>query len=139
MNPDRRVPLDTNTLSYLLDDTSGFHQTARRALEPLEAPLIASPLAVSEILVGAHRQGGPPQARRVREAIESVPGLTLVPLTTDGAQLAASTRARSRLALPDALHLATARSQRAEVFLTNDAAFKRLDFGVDVLLLSDLP
>ncbi|HTZ87800.1 MAG TPA: PIN domain-containing protein [Solirubrobacteraceae bacterium] len=103
------LTLDASVLIGLLDTADTHHD---RALDDVEAAdedgrnLLLPASAYSETLVAFAR------ARRLDEARQAIAamGITIVPLTETIAERAAELRARhSRLRLPDAIILATAR------------------------------
>lgn len=98
---------------------------------------VASTLAFLEVLVQPSR--GADEARRAVLAalLASFPGIAWVAVDLAVADRAASLRARYRLRTPDAIHLATAVHERADVFLTNDHDLLQVS-EVPVLLVDEL-
>jgi predicted nucleic acid-binding protein len=101
--------LDASVLIGLLDTADAHHD---RAVDEVEAAdrdgnqLLLPASAYSETLVAFARAGRLDDARRAITAM----GITIVPLTDTIAERAAELRARhTRLRLPDAIVLATAR------------------------------
>ena len=133
--------LDTNCLIYRLDDPDSHRGVWLD--EHVFGPAIAghldlsvSTVSLAELLVRPYADGQPAKAQALRRALETLPGLTLVPLTTDIADAAARLRGRSGVLLPDALILATAERVQASV-LTNDRQLQQADLPVAVLVLDD--
>ena len=135
----RRAALDSMVFIY--------HLAADDRYAPLVAPLFrmwesgggsatASVLAVLEILVGPLRAGGSKEAAEVVRALSVFPNLAFLPVTLEIAERAAEIRARHAVRTPDAIHIATALVSGAEIFLTNDRDFERMD-EIDVLVLED--
>lgn len=131
--------LDTNCLIYALDDP----QSARGAwlAKTVVRPTVEGALQVSistvtlaELLVRPYSAGDAARASALRRALETLPGLTVVPLTADIASAAAQLRASAGLRLPDAMIVATAASLGAAV-LTNDQDLNKPGLSVPVLLL----
>jgi predicted nucleic acid-binding protein len=78
----------------------------------------------------------PDVARAYEDALTQFPHLTLADVTRDVARQAAQLRAQHNLRPADALHVATALTHDATVFLTNDRDLARLD-TLHIVLLSD--
>lgn len=118
--PDR-LTVDTNCFVYALEDPDGAR--GRFVLEQvLSAPgrqLLAPTLVVAELLARPYALGRTQQAGQLLRALQSLPTLTLVPLSVELAQLAAKVRAELQLTLPDAIVVATARQADA-MLLSND-------------------
>jgi predicted nucleic acid-binding protein len=111
------------------------------ASELLGAPertIIADALTIAELLVKPFRDLSEAEAIEARWAFERVPGISIVPVGPDVAQLAAQVRARTGLKLPDAVHVAAAITGGAAAFLTNDARFKRASSFLPILVLDEL-
>ena len=133
--------LDSNCLVYRLNDPDG--QRGRWLDEEVFRPAIhgdldlrLSTVALGEVLVRPYSDGQPARAHAVRAALEALPGLTLVPLSADIADLAARLRGETRMSLPDAIMLATAQHGGASL-LTNDRHLLQPAGPVTVLLLDD--
>ncbi|MCL4516479.1 MAG: PIN domain-containing protein [Firmicutes bacterium] len=67
---------------------------------------------------------------------DSFPNLTLMDVGKKVAEDAASISAMYRLATPDAIHIASAMSQGATAFVTNDLRLKKVG-GVRILAFDD--
>jgi predicted nucleic acid-binding protein len=137
------VALDSCVIIYAMERHPEFGDTARRLLERLDDPddsmrAVASALALIEVLVQPLRLGRHDLVSEYRNRLtDTGGGLTLVPVTPEVAERAALLRAGSpSLTTPDAIHAATAIVSGADVFLTNDPAFKGLP-GLRVVMLPD--
>lgn len=137
------LALDTNCFIYFLDP--GQPQRAAWLRTQVFEPLVArqtratsSSLVLVELLTLAHQRGNEDDARRLRTAVEELPGLVLIPLDTETAVTAARLRGTSNVGLGDAIHLATALRAGAAAFLTNDRRLMGRVAELDVLLLDDL-
>ena len=75
-------------------------------------------------------------ADRYRLIISPGPDLTVWPIGYDVIETAASLRAKYRIKMLDAIHVASAVVHRADVFVTNDGGLRRIT-EVPVLVLSD--
>lgn len=140
--PDR-LALDTNCFIYLFEDPpDGARSRFLRdeVLQPTidgQRHLVASTLVVAELLVHPHRAGRHAEARSLRTALEQLPGLDLVPLSSELAASAAAIRGGGQCSLADAVHAATA-SATAEALLTNDRRLAAADVHVPVIVLDEV-
>ncbi len=133
--------LDTDCLVYYLDqpDTARGRWLEEQVFRPAvggRLDLALSTVALAELLVRPYADGQPRRAVALRRALETLPGLTVVPLTADIAAVAAQFRAMSGLPLPDAVIAATAR-QGSATLLTNDSRLTAADLPVAMLLLDE--
>lgn len=119
----RRVGVDTSVFIYWMEDHPEY--------APLVAPvfgmadrgdlgLVASSLALMEVLVAPYRRGRRRLARRCAAALCRSPGLELVDAGQAVMRAAAELRAATSISTPDAIHLATALTRGCSLFLTND-------------------
>jgi len=137
------IGIDTNCFIYFLDDHRGPRAGWLEAhvFEPLVAHrrrAVTSTLSISELLVRPYAEKRPDRAAALRHALESLPGLSILAVTAEIADVAARLRSGSGLRLPDAIQLATARAGGAEAFLTNDRSLAGADPPLPVLVLDDL-
>jgi len=87
---------------------------------------ITSALTLTELLTAPLRQGDEALADEYRRLLTTFPNLTVVPIETEVAEVAARLRGRYRIRTPDALHLATAVVTGADAFVTTDARLFRV-------------
>ncbi len=130
-----RVYFDTAPLIYAVEGVEPY----RSRLEPFfagEHAKVASSLSLTECLVR-------PMSLSDHALVEAFEALLLhtefehVVLDATVCRHAAKLRAEHRLSTPDALHAASALSARCDVFVTNDAVFRRLS-GLSVVLVEEL-
>jgi predicted nucleic acid-binding protein len=140
--PGERIYLDTNLFIYAVEAISPYAHAIwplLRAADLGEIQLVTSLLALAETLVLPSRNEDDQLISTYRELFTQPPaGLFVSPLGADVLERAAMLRAASSsLRLPDAIHLATAESERCDRFLTND---KRLGGLVSppVVVLAEL-
>lgn len=134
------IALDTAPIVYYLEANAEFGPIIRPVLDAVirgEIQAVVSSLIVTELLVHPLRANNTELLARYEELLEGTPSLTVRDLTTPIAKTAAVLRAAYNLKTPDAIHLATALEADVEVFMTNDAALKRV-FEVKVLTIQDL-
>ena|SRR6266511_33489 len=96
----------------------------------------SSILALGELLVRPLALGRADLVQSFRTAITSSTGFSVWDATRDVVEKAAELRAKYRLKMMDALHVASAVTNRADIFLTNDAGLRRVT-EVKVLVVAD--
>lgn len=119
----RRVAIDANVLIYLLEDAGSLAEVGQALLEAAEGgriALVLASLGLAEVCAGPARHGDLAQVERYAEAIGSMPGLRIQPLTAEVAVAAGVIRGAREISLADATHLASARAAGATAFVTND-------------------
>lgn len=132
------LALDTNCFIYALEDPSSERGQfiVDHVLAAPEQRVVTATLVVAELLAQPYALGRPDRARALLQALESLPRLTIAPLTVAVAEAAARLRAELRLPLPDAIVLATAGAAGAPL-LTNDRRLASAA-GNCALLLDDI-
>ena len=85
-----------------------------------------SAISVYQLLVEAYRRGEGDVARTVEQCLSTVPGLEVIPVTSAIAKQAAEVRAQLGGSVERAIQIATALGGRAEVYLTQHSAFRRV-------------
>src|SRR5262249_16407811 len=93
-------------------------------------------LVLGELLVQPLAQGRLDLADRYRHIIVSGPDVTVWDVSREVLEAAASLRARYRVKMLDAIHVASAAVHRADSFITNDEGLRRIQ-EVRVLILAD--
>lgn len=125
------IVLDASVLIALVDPADALHAGMTAALRRYAGDDLKIPAsAYSESLVGPAKRG------RVKEAKDAVRMLLaeVVVLTDHIAEEAAELGARyPKLRLPDALVLATGTVLDADVILTGDPGWRRVDGSVEVV------
>jgi predicted nucleic acid-binding protein len=135
----RRVSLDSNVLIYLVEGVAGRGEIAGRVVSTLLEQgihIVLATIGLSEILIGPARAGDVVGLESLADELRSM-GLHLVSLDPSIAEDAAWLRGRARLDLIDAIHLASARSAGATLFLTNDRGIPSVP-QLEVVYLDDL-
>ena len=136
----KTVAIDTAPLVFYIED----HVAYADRLEPLfqavargQVTLVTSVVTLIEVLVHPLRQGDHALAQAYNDLLLNSSGFTTVPVDAAIAQSAAELRSGSRLKTPDAIHLATAITRSADVFLTNDRDFGPITL-IPILRVADL-
>lgn len=134
------VSIDTSPLIFFIEEHPTYGpllDTFFEAVSRGEIQLITSAVTLLEVLVHPIRHDDEPLAQRYNDILLSSPHIATISVTPLTAQVAAELRAERNLKTPDAIHLATAITHKADAFLTNDR-----DFGdtssVRILKLRDL-
>lgn len=134
-----RLYLDTSPIIYSVEE----HDVYWPELQPIwtafskeEIQIVTSELSLLETLVRPIRDGNTDLAKTYDELLTG-DDVFLIPVNTDILRTSAELRARHNFKTPDAIHAATALASNCEVFISNDAGFRRLE-NINVVILSDL-
>lgn len=134
------VALDTMVWIYEFEAHPQFgpvvHSLFRDGLEAGRNPAGSSQLTLGELLVQPLSAGRSGLADRYRRIFTTGSGFTVWEVTRKVVETATSLRAKYRLRMLDALHVASAVVNRAGFFVTNDEGLRRVN-EVKVLILSD--
>jgi Predicted nucleic acid-binding protein, contains PIN domain len=136
----RRIALDANVLIYVLEDSASFADVSQALVDAAEGGRISAVLAsigLAEICAGPAGRGDLALVERYADALGSMPGLRIQPLTAQVAVDAAVIRGIRGIGLADATHLASARASGATAFVTNDRRV-RGSARLEVLYLDEL-
>lgn len=95
-----------------------------------------SAISLSEVLVKPMKLKRHEEVLLLDQAMHDIPHLSLIPIDSAIAKIAAHFRAQYSFRLPDCLHLASTFSTGATLFLTNDKRLKS-NKALEVLCLSD--
>jgi predicted nucleic acid-binding protein len=129
-----RLYLDANAIIYSLEGRPGLRKAVLGTINAARASgggaLITSRLSFLEVTVKPYRNGDTPLLDRYAEFFRS---FVMLEVTSAVVHRARDIRAQFGFQVPDALHLATAVEEKADVFLTGDA--KLLRFGDVVVRL----
>ena len=87
--------------------------------------LCTSVFTLGEVLTGAYKTGRTAEARRIRRYFESGE-IRLLPFNNEAADRYALVRAQWKVSPADAIHLACASVARVDLYISNDAALKKL-------------
>lgn len=124
----RVVAFDTSILIYYLEGSERYTPLIDEFFERLfdrQFRALASMLVIAELLVGQYKKHELSFGVALRERLSQFDQLKIIAVDWPTAEQAARLRARqSSLSLPDALHLATALQEEADLFLTNDRRLK---------------
>ena len=133
------VYLDASSLIYSVERVEPY----RTLLEPMwqeaqdgNLTIVSSPVLVVEALVKPFRDGNTEIEMQYRELF-GANAVRLLEASYTVFEDAARLRADTGLAIPDALHAATALRAGCALFITNDTDFRRLE-DLPIVVLDDL-
>jgi predicted nucleic acid-binding protein len=136
-----KVALDSSVLIYHLEGVEPYADLTEATFAAIgEGTPVAvlSTLSVTELLVQPFVEGRRDRVEAFERFILSLPNTELIAPSYAAAKEAARLRARYKIGTPDALLLATALTDRADGFLTNDRRLLRLKVeGISVVVLDD--
>ena len=134
------VAFDTAPLIYFLEEHPQFFSPADELFDAIHQSLaggMTSVLSLAEVLVKPLREGRTDLANQYRRLLTNSRGFLVYPITESICESAAILRATHEwLRTPDALQVATALEQRADMIATNDDGWKRLT-EIPVIVLRD--
>jgi uncharacterized protein len=117
-----RIYWDSMLFIYWLDDNPHFAKrvaSIHARMVERQDELITSAVTVGEVLAGVYRKGPVSRVDEVRSALLSLLS-EIVPFTVETAEHYAKIRGSTKIASPDAIHLACAAFAGTDLFLTND-------------------
>jgi predicted nucleic acid-binding protein len=117
------VGLDTAPVIYFIEKHPLYVDMIRSFFETVqngECTIVTSTVTLLETLVFPLKHGDKYLAGRYRSILQKTRGLTLLPVSTEIAEEAASLRANYNIHTADATQIATAIKHNASFFLTND-------------------
>jgi uncharacterized protein len=121
------IYLDSCVCIYLVEASSEFHAAARTATQKFrDSKLVISHLVVAECLSGALKHEDGLLLQDYEDFFESV---TILDLNEPIFRQAAFVVAKTKLKMPDAIHLACAQFHGCEALLTNDKPLSDYSHG----------
>lgn len=138
----KRVYFDVNVFIYAVEptqDMQAYFATVTQLFEMAVAKqitAITSELTLAEALVGAYKNNQPLVAL-YKEMISDRPELAVYPIDRTILTTAALLRSEQKTALADAIHVATALTQGADFFITQDKRLQTAE-GLHKLTLDSL-
>lgn len=131
---------DANIVIHVLEGFAQSGQALRNILAAMdrgELTVATSELTLAEVLVKPKKERNAALEAAYLQFLQPSRAMRMVPITMDILIAASHLRATTSLKLPDAIHLATAKSEGCESFLTNDKSFVD-NMGVHIALLDQL-
>jgi predicted nucleic acid-binding protein len=132
-----RLYLDANSIIYLVEVVNPFHTTVAARLLPYrtnpESRIVTSRLSRLECRIQPLRNADTPLLAKYT-AFFTMERLIISEVTAEIIERATDLRVRYNVKTPDAIHLATAIEEKADLFLTGDRALARcVEVKVEVL------
>lgn len=124
-----KIALDTNLFIYVFEQSPEYGEKAKGILEKVEDGVfsaIASTVTLTEILVKPVREGDISLMKQYKLLFTHFPNLTIVPIDNAIAERAAFLRGTYGIKTPDALILACAINEKADLFITNDLRLEQI-------------
>lgn len=136
-----RIYFDTNPIIYAVEGFAGYDVEIEAVLVRAvkgEFAGITSEISLAECLVKPIADGDRELQAIYEHTLQGTGTLSAVPVSRSVLREAARLRAfHKSLRLPDAVHAATARLERCDAFITNDAGLKSVT-GLNVVVLKEL-
>jgi predicted nucleic acid-binding protein len=137
--PTMKIALDTNVLVYFLEGIEPQASKAQKILNTFmktENEGIISTVTVAEVLTGFYMADAN-KASKVKKLLNDLTlnSFKIVPVTFEIADLAASLRAERGGRSPDALIVATALNQEANVLYSQDRDLQRFNKDIKICQL----
>lgn len=117
------VALDTTPLIYFIEEHPIYSKVVEpffQAVEHGDITVVTSIVTLLEALVHPIKNANEELAQKYRELLFNSEGLTTITLSQEIAEEAARLRASHNIRTPDAIQIATAITENASFFLTND-------------------
>ena len=133
------VGVDTSPFIYLIERNSKFLEKVRpffQLVDQGEIQVVTSTVTLLEVLVGPLRLGNSTLANEYRDILLNS-SIGCIPTSIEITEEAAHLRSQHNLRTPDAIQLATAITQGASTFLTNDSQLASVS-DLQVLVLHRL-
>lgn len=140
LNRYQKVGLDSSILIYHLEGLMPYADLTEaifRSLARGEFFAALSTISVTELLAKPLAEEKDEAVALCEQFLQGLPYTTIIAPSYAIAREAARLRGHHGLRTPDALLLATALSEGAKAFLTNDAAFARIKEEIAILFLED--
>ncbi|MGD0843639.1 MAG: PIN domain-containing protein [Geobacteraceae bacterium] len=135
----KTVFLDTAPFIYFIEKNSQYHDLIKPVISLIDAQEsqgVTSTITLLEVLVHPLRDGNKKLADQYKAILLSSNGLLTYEVSHEISERAALLRAKHGLRTPDAIQLATALISKADSFLTNDPALKKVK-ELKVVVLDD--
>jgi len=134
----KKIALDTSIFVYQIGKISPYYPITFEIFKNVEEgqQCITTTITVTEFLVKPDKLKEEDLIRKHEDMLKYYPNLRIFPVEWDLTRLASKIRAKYNFKTPDAIQLALAVSEKADVFITNDRNMKAFK-EVKVLALSD--
>ena len=136
----KAVAFDTSPLIYYIEQNPQYQVVADDLFDAMDSGAtrgMTSVLTLLEVLVQPLRSGQRDLASQYRQVLENSRGIRLLPVLSDTCEVSARLRAKYEwIRTPDAIQIATALQNNAEMIVTNDDRWRTLA-EIPVVILRD--
>lgn len=135
----KKIALDSVVFIYQFENKR-YQPLTRIIFEHIErgdVVAVASTVTITEITVKLHQLEQPKKAQAYEAIVSHFPHLSIVDVTMAIASLAGQLGGTKNIKTPDAIHIATALTEKATLWVTNDRKHLRVQPEIDVLYLED--
>lgn len=133
---DKQIAVDSMIIIYLLEKDPRYWKIISDILANAHR-IIFSTLVLGEVLAGFYETNNLPEANNFMNFVKTRSNIYIQDFDTQTAIEFAKLRSQTKISAPDCIHLASALTAHAEVFLTNDKRIKSVD-NVSVMFLDDI-
>lgn len=134
------IGIDTMVFIYHLEDNLKFSNITEKLFDNIENGkyhAVTSIITLLEILVKSKMEKNFQITSDYRDLLLTFPNLKFSQVDLQVSDIASTLRAKYKIKTPDAIQIATAISEKAKVFITNDEQLKIIN-DIDIILLSEL-
>jgi len=125
----QRIAIDTPIIIYLLERHTEHFNSAFKLFQDIENGVYTctfSTIGMIELLTGPKRKNRADLAVSYKEKLASMQNFYIQNITEKIIDITSDLRVKYNLHTPDSIHLATAISTNATMFITNDKALKKV-------------
>jgi predicted nucleic acid-binding protein len=132
LEPMSKVAMDSNCFIYLIEGSPYTDKLTDlfQRIEKKSLLAVTSIITITEILTGPYKSKNYKLVEEYRSTLLSFPNLTFREMDYEIANQTALYKAQYGLKTSDAIQLATAMLEKADVFITNDRDFKNVEFPI---------
>lgn len=133
------IGIDTMVFIYHLEDHPKFSSITEKLFEAVEKgkyTAVTSYITLIEILVKPKRDGNLKAVSDYRDLLLTFPNLRFLSADLIISDLASTLRAKHSIKTPDAIQIATAITEGATIFITNDEQLKKVN-DIEIILLKE--
>lgn len=134
------IGIDTMVFIYHLEDNLKFSNITEELFDNIENGkyhAVTSIITLLEILVKPKMEKNFQITSDYRDLLLTFPNLKFSQVDLQVSDIASTLRVKYKIKTPDAIQIATAISEKAKVFITNDEQLKNIN-DIDIILLSEL-
>lgn len=137
LSKQRQIFLDTSPFIYYFEEHPTYFDALNWLWDQIyqyDISVITSIITYIELLTLPEREGHHHLAAQYRESLTNSDRISIYPVNLLVAEATVKYRAKYQMKTPDAIQLATADICGAEIVVTNDGAWKKIDDMVVVLI-----